>query len=405
MPWTMLSCPESAPTHGEAHTPEYCISECQNKCIAPPLLAGMMASNARNPHRGKLISVSALGSGGCGRKMLLERTLDYADTPISGLYAYRGTVCHQIVEDSQDFILPSGDTLESFGILQEYSMLLAFCFEHGPFSAPSEADPYDQNTWLGVVCPECKRSRRPLAQRDWFFLSGTLDCFQPRWDTYDPNTRTITGTIYDLKTAASYAVDKVITGDAKKDSKYDAAVKNEYVEQVNTYAYMLEQIPVPEKVREAGKSRGMPIEHIVVDKLQLQFISMSKFPLTGSNYMHRKHWTHKFSPFSVPEVPRFDDQWAEGHIKTQAWKYYEAMILGKGRGQICEPTKNNYKAHSWLCGGFCSMHNTPMCPHPETEYAALQDGKTEEEAFALAKEALKGLAAARIEQNGLAPTE
>jgi len=147
------------------------------------------------------------------------------------LYAYRGTVAHQVVEDAAGFKFPEGESLEDMGFLSEERMLVAFCFKHGAFPAPEGSDPYEESTWHLVECPGCKKARVAKAKREWFFLSGTLDGFEPHWDEFDATTGTLPGTIHDLKTAATWAVNATIDGSAAKKNKYGHPTKDTYVEQ------------------------------------------------------------------------------------------------------------------------------------------------------------------------------
>ncbi|MGK3946869.1 hypothetical protein ABK046_51955, partial [Streptomyces caeruleatus] len=68
-------------------------------------------------HKGKLLSVTSLTTGGCTRSLVYERTLDYADVPLSNMYAYRGTLAHQVIEDASGFKFPHGASLEDMGFL------------------------------------------------------------------------------------------------------------------------------------------------------------------------------------------------------------------------------------------------------------------------------------------------
>jgi hypothetical protein len=385
MPLVQLACPEASPTYGESHNPDYCLTRCEDRCLSPFLLAALVASGTRNHHKGKLVSVTSLATDGCARSLLLERTVPYKEDPLKLMYAMRGTMAHQVVEDAATYRFTSGKSLEDYGFLTEYRMLICFCFLHGGFPAPEGSDPYDPETWDSVRCPTCEKEG-VSGQSDWFFLSGTCDGAEPLWDRMDEATGVLPVVLFDNKTAQEYAVDKLITGDAT-DSKYGAAVKDGYVEQLSTYAYLLEQIDPPEQLQRIAQQRGLPrITRLRVVDARLQFITMGKFPLTGAGYMHRKHWKHPFERFVVPEVPLMDAEWCENHIRVNGWPIYESLVQGKGRGAICPPVSNKKGAHHWKCGtptepGFCAFAYTEKCPNPALEYALIQDGADPEEAF------------------------
>jgi hypothetical protein len=386
----LLVCPAHTPTAGTRNEPSHCLTACPHRCISPMLLAGMLSSSARNHHRGKLISVSSLSSEGCPRALMLERTLDYADEAQSMLYAYRGTVLHQVLEDAHGFALPDGSSLLSLGFIQEYRMLIAFCFEHGGFEAPAGSDPYDPGTWDSVTCPGCALAGVPRSAQEFFFLSGTLDCAEPRWDTYDPADGSVRVTIWDLKTVAEYQVDKIVSGAAAKESRYGAGTKDSHCEQLNLYAYLLDRSPIPEPVLEVARARGLELRRLVVDDLRIQLFSMNKFPVTGGTTLHRAHWKHPWQTVQVPGIPRLSDAWAVDHVRRVGRPIYEALILEQGRGGICPPAPNSKGAHSWRCGGFCAFAGSDYCPDPATEWAALESGQGREEAFQAALAARDG---------------
>jgi hypothetical protein len=405
VPLTHLACPPSAPTFGESHKPEYCLTKCQDRCLSPFLLAGLMASNSRNHHKGKLISVTSLGSGGCARSLKLERTEKYSDHPSGMLYGYRGTVAHAVVEDAASFKFPHGESLEDMGFLSEQRMLMAFCFEHGGFPCPDGADPYDEKTWDDVYCPECKVGGKPQEWVEWFFLSGTLDGFEPLWDQFDKKTGNLPGVIHDLKTAAAYAVNSIIDGSGASKSKYGHPSKDNYVEQLNCYKYLLEHIAVPAAVIEAGKRRGLKVKSISVVRLQIQMFAMTEFPLTGTSYWWKKHWKDQPKAWSIPDLPVFDSVWAEEHIRTNGYAVYRGLILGEDPVGIPAPEKNSSGAHHWKCGtreknGFCAFAFSKFCPDPGVEWAFLQEGLSPEDAFAktLAGEVPTTVAAVPVEE-------
>lgn len=394
MPLTHLACPESAPSYGEVHEPEYCLTSCANRCLSPFLIAGLMSSNARNHHFGKLLSVTSLTTGGCSRSLVYERTVDYADQPLSNLYAYRGVLSHKVVEDAAQFKFPKGQALEEMGFLTEQSMLIAFCFEHGGFHANTESDPYDDATWHHTSCPECDVLKIAQQDREWFFLSGTLDGFEPHWDAFDPETGVLPGTIHDTKTSMEYSLDGIIAGKDTAKNVYGTPYKDQYCEQLNLYRFLLLRSPVPEPIVKAAKARGVVVTQLRPVELVLQFLSMGKFPRSGQPYMFSNHYTKPKTPHMLPDVPVFEDGWAEAHIKKHGYAPYLALIKGEMPPSLCPPESNGKGAHHWKCGtpdgknSFCAFAYTrEYCPSPVREWEALQGGATPEEAFTVAQAA------------------
>jgi hypothetical protein len=315
--------------------------------------------------------------------------MDYADTPHSMLYSYRGTLAHQVIEDAAHFVFPGGETLTDMGFLTEERMLMCFCFEHGGFPAPEGSDPYDETTWGSVVCPKCKKSKVAVDKREWFFLSGTLDGFEPCWDDFDPQTGTLPGVIFDNKTSADFAINNIISGKDAAKSPYASPFKNSHCEQLNLYAFLLTRIALPKGILDAAAKKGVAVKKLKVTGLVIQMLSMMQFPTSGTSVMFSNHYTKPKVPTPIPALPLFEEGWAEAHIKKHGRDAYKGLILEQNPAPLCAPESNSKDAHHWKCAGFCAFHETFACPSPKDEWIALKRGDTPEQAFAYATACLE----------------
>lgn len=367
MPLTHFACPPNKKQHGEAHTPEFCIKECKERCLSPFFIAWLAQSNRRNYHVGRLISVTSLK--GCVRKLKLERTTDYADYMENCYYAARGTLIHGLVEQAADFRFDDGGDLKSWMYLMEWRMKLGFCFRHGAFTVPQDLDPARPETWAGIECPRCVRHRVKPENREWFILTGTLDGTEPLVLDVDG---TLWCVLHDVKTVQDYAADRMIWGDP--DATLHSHFRDEHVVQMNLYKYMAERsCPPPELV-----DRG--VKQIRFTHARIQGFSMGKAPYAGGTIKARKTFKQPYQYPEIPVINFFDDVWAEELVRKNARPIYEALILDEGRGPICEPAGNKPDEHSWACR-FCAFHQTALCPNPKKEWELLQEGEEPEEAF------------------------
>lgn len=368
------ACPPEKATHGEAHEPLYCISECTDKCASPFLIAALTHSVRTNHHKGLYISATALS--GCERKFFLERVLDYADYMKHSFYSYRGTVMHQVVEDASSVDL-GGISLDTLGFLTEWRMATAFCFEHGAFELPQGVSPFDDKTWDKVTCPECRRSRRKLDSREWFILGGTLDGLEPIWKDFDEETGVLPAILWDLKTMQEYAASYFIKGNKK--NKYHPHVKDEHYNQAQVYRYLAERSTPPEALAEKGVKRLRLVES------NIQAFSMGHFPRTGSTYMWKEHYKKPEKKWTIPAIGFESDTWVEDYIKARAYPIYKSLIKRERRPTICEPDSNKPEEHSWQCR-FCAFHKSTYCPNPSKEWALLQEGMDPDEAYQLTRD-------------------
>lgn len=143
----------------------------------------MLEEEKSNPHKGKMISVTQI-TGGCKRKVCLERTLPYHLEPDKKLPTFRGTLIHSLIE--------KGNTKE----IKKAKWLIEQHMEL-PITTKS-------GSWI---------------------LSATLDA-------YDKKRKTL----FDVKTLQEYAVEKMVTG--KEEGTWSDHISDAYVKQANLYRYI-----------------------------------------------------------------------------------------------------------------------------------------------------------------------
>ncbi len=373
MPLTHWACPEGKATYGEVHTPEFCITECPDKCASPFLIAALTTSVQGNYHKGKYISATSFS--GCKRKLYLERRVDYADIMKNSFYSYRGTVMHQVVEDAGTIEF-EGITLGELGYMTEWKMLIGFCFVHAGFELHPDVDPYEEETWDKVSCPGCSTSRVPYKKREWILLGGTLDGLEPVWRDFDPDTGTLPCILWDLKTMQEYAVKYFIKGDPK--NIFHRHVKDAHYCQAQVYKYLVERSTPPEALSKKG------VKRLVLVESNIQAFSMGQFPRTGSTYRWKDHWRKPESTWDIPSITFKDDDWIENYIKTEGYPIYTSLILNETRPPICEPEGKKTGEQSWQCR-FCAFEYSKYCPNAPVEWAALESGDSPDEAYTKAK--------------------
>lgn len=180
-------CPPYGESEGRANKISYCKNKCSVPCTAPHLLQVMLDQEKANPHKGNLISVTML-TGGCKRKVFLERTVDYYLEPDRKLPTFRGSLIHELV---------------------------------------SQVDPKvaKRSKWLVEEHMELPVETKSGA----WSLSATIDFYEAARKT-----------IYDLKTLQDYAVNKMITG--KESGTWSPNIPDPYVKQLNLYRYMAHEL-------------------------------------------------------------------------------------------------------------------------------------------------------------------
>jgi hypothetical protein len=306
---------------------------------------------------------------------MLERTVPYAEHMKNSFYAYRGTVMHAVVENASEVKLLQGRSLRELGYISEWQMACGFCLQHGGFWLPDGVEVFDESTWDKLVCPECKKSRVPKKKREVFILGGTLDGFEPHWDLFIDGT--LFGVLWDLKTMKEYAVHYFVKGDDK--NTYHRHVKDSHYLQGQVYKYLISRSPPPEDLKRLG------VERVRLLESHIQAFSMGEFPRTGGQYRWRAHWKHEYTNWEIPGIDFKDDDWIEQYIKERARPIYKALILGEAPGKIIPSDEEKPDRHHWLCD-YCAFQGSEFCPDPASEWEALKEGASEQEAFQLAKE-------------------
>lgn len=372
MPLSEFACAPGKPTFGETHTIDHCIGKCKHQCYSPYLMAAIAASNQKNYHKGKYVSMTSLYS--CTRKLKAERTEDYADYFQNLYYAFRGTITHTVIEEAVTVKLADGRSLEDLGFLSEWRMIIGFCFTHGGFRLPSTVRVEDEETWKNVECPHCHEAGIDVPLQDWFILGGTLDGAEPLWDLLEDGVLPMK--LHDVKTMQEYAVAYFIKGDAG--NTLHPQVKDGFVFQARGYAYTAEIAEPPEALRNRG------VKKIKMVSSDIQAFAMGQAPWTGGGtYRWKDHYQHPLKDWPMYSVEIGDREWIENEIKMRARPIYDTLILDSGRGPVCAPEDNKKGLHSWVCT-FCPFLGSEICPNPEVEWNALEEGKSPEKAFALA---------------------
>lgn len=177
-------CPKHGEEPGRKNEVNYCVTKCENPCVAPHILASMIQDDEEGLRDVQSISVTML-TGGCKRKTLLERTLPYHTEPDRVLPTFRGRLVHAIIAtDEKQFTEKYKDWLI------EHHMELPVTTESG--------------SWM---------------------LTGTLDAH----DGYRK-------TLYDAKTLQEYAIKKMVTGGNA--GEWSDHIPDYYTKQLNLYRRM-----------------------------------------------------------------------------------------------------------------------------------------------------------------------
>ncbi len=177
--WT---CPPHGEEPGRNNSFDYCIHDCQKRCVTPPVLEALRTLEEENYHKGKRISVTML-TGGCKRQTVLERTEPFYLIPHKKLPTVRGTLIHALIEKGSQ-------QLKKEGWLLEHSMELPVTTKSG--------------SWT---------------------LTGTMDIGDVK-----------NSEITDVKTLQEYALMKLVSG--TNDGEYSDHIPDYYTKQANIYRYM-----------------------------------------------------------------------------------------------------------------------------------------------------------------------
>lgn len=343
--------------------------------MSPGIIAAITQVTTTNHHVGRY--VSATSTTGCKRRLKLERTVDY-EVPLAALWAsFRGTIIHGVIEAAAEMKLFDGKSLLDLGYLIEQHLKVGWCLD---CAAPFTCKPTAAPDTFAEACPTCGSDQT-------FLFGGTLDMLGPApfygYGEFDPETGVLTCILEDNKTMADgYAMDHFIIGN-NPEYAYHKHVKDDYVWQANIYQYLLKYVPIPANLVAKG------VRKIVVDHSRIMAISMSKGAYLGSSVMHKSHWTKPEAEYPLPPVEFFDDDTIRSFIQENGKEIYDSLVTGKKRGPVIHPTPNKKHPHSYICA-LCAFAGTEYCPDSATEWAALQAGESEDEAFARATRVWKG---------------
>lgn len=407
MPVVKFACPPGKKKYGQAFPVVHCITECDEKCMSPYMMAAIAASNQRNHHKGRYLSATSLT--GCARKLRLERTVPYAEYFSQLYYAFRGTITHTVIEEAALVDLGDGKSLIDYGFLSEWRMQIGFCFKHGGFPIPPELDPSDLASLEEIECLICTAEGTPKDQQEVFILGGTLDGAEPLWNggkvfswpkvyeylnnggdpkklyagewdefmdevpPFDPETGVLYCRLHDLKTLMEYAVNYMVKGDPK--NTLHAQIKDAYVIQARIYAYLAARSIPPERLRERG------VKQLRMASSDIQGFAMGTAPWTGGGpFVWKDNYRNPKKAWPMFPVDLGTEEWVENFIRERARPIYDSLILGKTRGPVCEPEPSSKGSHNWQCD-YCVFHGSADCPNPGLEYQLIQEGMDPEEAF------------------------
>lgn len=332
MPIVGYVCPPGGEEPGRQNSLEYCLQDCQQPCVTPPLLAAMWKADTGNYHQGSYISASMMAGSGCSRQVMFERYHDFYDQPTKRYWPFRGTHAHAIVEGAQDIIA-------KYGWLQEIRMattleydLPAPVFEDGVWTGE-----YDATTNLVLV------------------VRGTCDAYNAlsRW-------------LVDCKSMADKKVEMMIKGSSP--GTYSKNLQDSWVAQLNIYRYLISKTRVPEWVRYQYTEHGLPpitSEYFPApEKLSIQGIAMMSHPVSGSRVAHKERG--KTTLYDLDHVPVWSLQEIEDFIRPRALEWYKALNL-----KIIPPVVPKDKA--WLCKS-CAFEGKQCFPEQERTAAAEAEG-------------------------------
>lgn len=326
MPLEGYVCPEGGESPGRQNAVTYCLTQCQQPCVTPPLLAAMWKSDTENYHRGDYISASMLAGSGCSRQVLLERYEPFYDLATKRYWPFRGTHAHAIVEGAADLLAP-------YGWLQEIRMSTTLTYAELPAPILSDTGDftgaYDESQPLQVV------------------VRGTCDAYNP-----------ITRTLVDCKSMSDKKVEMMIKGSTP--GTWSAHLQDSWIAQLNIYRYLIAQTPVPRQVKTSFKQHGLPAlkgkTFPAPDQLYIQGIAMMHHPVSGSRLAFKEP-RKGINVYEIDHVPVWSMEDIEAYIRPRALEWYRALVL---REQ--PPVVPLEKA--WLCKN-CAFHQTACFPDQE----------------------------------------
>lgn len=324
MPLIGYVCPPGGEEPGRQNPVTYCLTQCKQQCVTPPLLAAMWKSDTGNYHQGDYISASMLAGSGCARQVMFERYEDFYDLPQKRYWPFRGTHAHSIIENAGDVIAP-------YGWLQEIRMATTLKYplpapvfdEQGMFTGQ-----YDEDRDLEIV------------------VRGTCDA-------YNPMTRTLT----DMKSMSDKKVEMMIRGSTP--GTWSKNLQDSWIAQLNIYRFLIARTPVPPEVKAAYLAHGLPPLKAKTfpapTRLFIQGIAMMSHPVSGARLAHKERG--KVNVYDIDSVPVWTMQEIEEYIRPRALAWYKALNLR----QMPEVVP---KDKAWLCAN-CAFNGTKCFPEQE----------------------------------------
>ena len=314
MPLIGYACPPGSVTHGERHEVAYCLGECKNPCVSPPLLNAIYRAERENHHVGAYISASMLtDDGNCARQVVYERTYPFFEYPRNRWWAFRGTLGHSLVE-------AAGVGMEAYGWEQELRMSVPLTYPELP--API-LDP-ETGEFTGQY-----DTTRPLN----FTLGGTTDALN-----------VLRGELHDFKSMADAKV--VMTVQGNKGGTFNPQLDDKWVWQLNIYRWLVAHTPIPHDVRARFDLKGE--FYPAPTKLVIQGFSMMDLLQTGTSVQVKVpagKWS-KYVMYDVGEIPLIPLDEIEAYIRPRALKWFKYLVLGEHAPVVGEEGK-------WLCRFCC----------------------------------------------------
>lgn len=330
MPLRGYVCPEGGEEPGRQNEVTYCLTQCQQPCVTPPLLAAMYKADVENYHQGDYISASMLAGSGCSRQTMLERYNDFFELPVKRYWPFRGTHAHTIVENAADLIAP-------YGWLQEIRMASSLTYD---LPAPV----FDENgDWTGDF-----DSTKDLE----VVLRGTCDAYWPQGKM-----------LVDCKSASDTKISMLVKGSSP--GTYSKNLQDSWVTQLNIYRYLISKTPVPDWVHEQYDRYGLPRLRgkyfPAPTNLVIQAIGMMSHPVSGTR-VAIKEPRRGTNVYDIDAVPVWKLQDIEDYIRPRALEWYKALKLKQ-----MPPVVSEDKA--WLCRS-CAFSGKQCFPEQERERMA-----------------------------------
>lgn len=320
MPLEGYVCPPGGEEPGRKNPIDYCLRDCAQPCVTPPLLAAMWKAEQTNYHKADYISASMLAGNNCPRQTVKERFEPYWDQPTKRYWPFRGNLAHRMCEDAEGVIEPYGWILElKMQTTLEYD-LPAPVFElkaneHGDLVQVFTGR-YDPKEALKVT------------------VNGTTDA-------YNPFKRILA----DQKSMADKKAEMVVKGE--KGGTFSPQLDDAHVWQFNIYRWLLARTRITDEQRERMASFGLPPikgrTWPAPTQLIMQGLSMMHLVRSGADHA----WTERgrgVSIYPVDSIPVLGLKDIEEYVRPRALQWYKWLVLR-------EPTPVVPASQKWLCAG------------------------------------------------------